>query len=347
MNPLGTIYGAAALARRRWYARHPGGRRRLARPVISIGNLTVGGSGKTPAVAYVARLLLALGERPAILSRGYGRRVASRQVTVVSDGREVMADLDRAGDEPLMLARAVPGAAVVVAPRRFAAGEVAETRLGCTVHLLDDGFQHLMLERDVNLLLVAPGDLEEPLLPAGRLREPLAAAAAADAVVVTGVEAAGAEAVARQLGLDRCFRAATTVGAPRAVQPYGAAAAIAPDAPVFGVTGIARPERFFAAAMAQGWRLTGEMRFRDHHDYTRRDVGRIVDAARRAGAAAVLTTGKDAVRLEPLAPFPLPFAWLPLDLAIEPADAFRDWLSARLAAARADLPGTGVENTHR
>lgn len=345
MNPLGTIYGAAARARRRWYAGRPAARRRLARPVISVGNLAVGGSGKTPAVEQVARLLLAEGERPAILSRGYGRRVAASEPTVVSDGQRLMADLDRAGDEPLMLARALPGAAVVVAPARYDAGTLAETRLGCTVHLLDDGFQHLQLERDVNLLLMATGDLEDRMLPAGRLREPLSAASAADAVIVTGADASRAEAVARQLGVTPVFRTVVRIGAPRMVQPYGEPAAIAPGTPVFGLAGIARPERFFAAALGAGWRITGEQRMRDHHRYTRRDVERIVAAARRAGAAAVLTTAKDAVRLEAFAPFPLPFCWLPMEVAIEPAQAFREWLLARLAAARAGraeaAPGDG------
>ncbi len=238
-----------------------------------------------------------------------------------------------------MLARAVPEAVVLVAPRRAAAGELAETSAGCTVHLLDDGFQHLMLERDVNLLLVAPGDLDETLLPFGRLREPLAAASAADAVIVPGVEEGEARAVAQRLGVERCFTAVARTGSPRAVRPYGAPAEVAPGAAVLGVTGIARPGRFFSAVMAQGWRLTGEMRFRDHHRYTARDVERIVTAAQRAGATAVLTTAKDAVRLEPLGPFPLPFAWLPLELTIEPADAFREWLIARLAQARAGRTG--------
>jgi tetraacyldisaccharide 4'-kinase len=335
VNPLGTIYGAAALARRRWYARHPEARHRLVHPVISVGNLTIGGSGKTPVVEHVARLLLSMGERPAILSRGYGRRQATDEATIVSDGHRVTADLDRAGDEPLMLARAVPGAAVVVAPRRRAAGELAEARLDCTVHLLDDGFQHVMVERDVNLLLVSPADLDESPLPAGRLREPLAAASAADALVVTGAGEADADAVGRRLGVDRVFRAVASAGALRAVLPYGAPVDLASGASVFGVSGIARPERFFAAVRAGGWTLAGELRFRDHHRYSSRDVARIEESARKAAAAAVLTTAKDAVRLEPLGPFALPVAWLPVELHVEPADAFRAWLAGRLASARA------------
>lgn len=335
----GALYGAAARARRRWYANHPGARRRLARPVISVGNLTVGGSGKTPAVACVARLLLAMGERPAILSRGYARRVASGGVTIVSDGRQVTADLDHAGDEPLMLARSVPGAAVVVAAKRYEAGRVAEDQLACTVHLLDDGFQHFALERDVNLLMLAPRDLDDTLLPGGRLREQAAAAAAADAVIVGDATPEEAEATARRAGVAHAFRAVTVVGPPRALDPYGAPADLPAQAAVLAVTGIARPERFFDTVRRQGLTLAGEIPFPDHHVFSSRDVKWMVDTARQCGASAVVTTEKDAVRLQPRLPIGVPVVWLPLELTIEPADAFRDWLRGRLAQARAAYAG--------
>ena len=151
--------------------------------MISVGNLTLGGSGKTPIVAHLAQVLLELGERPAVLSRGYGRAVISDGVVVVRDAERMHADLDRAGDEPLMLARRLNGVAVLVSTDRALAGKIAETHLGCTVHVLDDGFQHLGLWRDVDLLVVPPRDLEET--PA-RLREPFDMAAAADAVLVEG-----------------------------------------------------------------------------------------------------------------------------------------------------------------
>jgi tetraacyldisaccharide 4'-kinase len=133
---LSAAYGAAAAWRRAWYARDPARQRWLARPVVSVGNLRVGGSGKTPVVEYIARLLLERGERPAILTRGYGRRIARDGVTVVSDGTRVLAELDEAGDEPLMLARALPGVIVLVGVDRYLSGRLAERRLGATVHLL-------------------------------------------------------------------------------------------------------------------------------------------------------------------------------------------------------------------
>src|SRR5262249_55485413 len=156
----------------------------LDRPVVSIGNLAAGGRAKTPMAAFVARALRDAGERPAILSRGYARRRAEDGVVVVRDAEGMRADLDRAGDEPLMLARQLDGVAVFVSSSRPLAGRLAECRLGCTVHVLDDGFQHFDLRRDVDLVMVAQEDVDRPVtLPSGRLREPLDAAAAADALI--------------------------------------------------------------------------------------------------------------------------------------------------------------------
>src|SRR5262249_36475033 len=143
--------------------------RRLSRPVISVGNLRVGGTGKTPVAAVVAQALLAAGERPAILTRGYARRAPADGVTVVSDGRTILTGVDAAGDEPLMLARALPDAMVLVGANRYLSGRLAEERLGATVHVLDDGFQHLELARDVDLLVVSEDDLNDQPLPFGRL----------------------------------------------------------------------------------------------------------------------------------------------------------------------------------
>ncbi len=172
IHVLGSVYSAVTVWRRQWYARQPSRRSRLSRPVISVGNLSIGGSGKTPVVAYIARLLVDCGERPAILTRGYGRRQSGERVTVVSDGTAIRAGVYSSGDEPLMLARALPGVAVVVSASRYRAGRLAEDQLGATVHVLDDGFQHVQIERDVDLLLVSEDDLRDRPLPGGRLREP-------------------------------------------------------------------------------------------------------------------------------------------------------------------------------
>src|SRR5689334_1177147 len=185
------------------------------RPVVSVGNLRVGGTGKTPVAEYIAALLVAGGHRPAVLTRGYARRRVRDGVTVVSDGTAVLADLDSAGDEPLMLARALPGTAVLVGADRYLSGVLAERRLGVTVHVMDDGFQHLELARDVDLLLASEDDLADRPLPAGRLRERLDAAAAADAALVTAGYDAAAERVGRALKVPTVFRVTRTIAPPR------------------------------------------------------------------------------------------------------------------------------------
>ncbi len=165
MNPLSAVYAAASRARRSWYERHPSARRRLSRPVISVGNLVVGGSGKTPTVAAIALLLRDSGERPVILSRGYARRDRRSPILVVSDGIRILEPVACSGDEPQLLARSLYGVPVVIGADRYAAGMVAERELAATVLILDDGFQHFQLERDVDLLVVNSTDLEEQPLP--------------------------------------------------------------------------------------------------------------------------------------------------------------------------------------
>lgn len=359
LTAASSLYGAVARRRRAWYAGTPHRQRRLSRPVISVGNLTVGGSGKTPVVEHLARLLLAAGERPAVLSRGYARRVADEGVTVVSDADGVRADLDHAGDEPLMLARALPGVPVLVAAERYLAGTLAEAQFGATVHILDDGFQHVQLGRDVNLLVVHEDDLAERLLPAGRLREPLSAASAADAVLVTtaagggrapaaaadDIEARALAAIGDHLRVLTRFAVRRTRGAVTMVSS-GTVIEPATVGPVFAVTGIARPERVFADLTAAGWRLAGQLSFRDHHRFRQADIARIATAARDVQSHVVVTTAKDAVRLEALDCSSLALAVAPIACTVEPASAFRAWLLGRLAGARAGAaPPVRAETT--
>jgi len=327
---MSAAYAAAAAWRRSWYARDPSRRKRLARPVISVGNLRVGGSGKTPMVAYLARLLVERGERPAVLTRGYARRVVRDGVTVVSDGRTIRAGLDEAGDEPLMLARSLPGVAVLVGADRHLSGTLAERRLGATVHLLDDGFQHLALARDVDLLLVGEEDLNERALPGGRLREAIAAASVADAALVTAGYDTAAERIGRALSVPTVFRVTRAIGAPRMVAEPRDSVVVPPASRVFIATGIARPDRFIADAVAVGWDVKGTLTFRDHHPFDTRDVKRIAAAAKAVAASIVLTTEKDAVRFGVLPLGDLPIASVPLITAIEPSDRFADWLFQRV-----------------
>lgn len=329
-----TLYARIALARRRALTRADR-QRHLLRPVVSVGNLRVGGSGKTPTVACVARTLVEMGERPAVLSRGYARRRQPAGVVVVSDGHRMHADLDRSGDEPLMLARLLPGVPVLVSDDRYLAGVVAEQHLGATVHVLDDGFQHLRLARTVDLLIVSEADLADPrTLPGGRLREPLSVAAAADAVLVPDAHPDAAERIGARLGVTTTFGLARIPERPRRLDVLSASVPVSPGGPVYAVAGIARPEQFFAGLSSQGWTLAGTLTFADHHRYDRRDVARIVHEARSAGAASLVTTEKDLVRLLPFRPLGLPVMWVPLQVRLEPADRFRAWLSSKLADRR-------------
>lgn len=332
------LFSSLALARRRWYASHPAVRRRLARPVVSVGNLSVGGTGKTPVVMTLARLLIEMGERPAILSRGYKRQRRSDGVVVVSDGVSLRSDVAGAGDEPYMMARSVPQAVVLVSPERYLAGRFAETQFGCTVHLLDDGFQHLGLVRDLDLLIVTDEDVANPhTLPLGRLREPFSAAAAADAVLVSSDAPQVSAHIARTLEVSHLFRFERTIEAPRFVPTSEAdrdqGEPLVGPGPVFAIAGIARPQQFFDDLRQAGWSLVGTRTFADHHQFSAREVIDIADAARSAGAHAVVMTEKDMVRLSASRipnPEPrMPSYWVPLRVSLEPS--FAPWLRGRLA----------------
>jgi tetraacyldisaccharide 4'-kinase len=313
---------AAHAARRRRLAREDG-RARLQRPVISIGNISMGGRGKTPAVAHLARLLVARGERPSILSRGYARRVVDDGVVVVSDGTHLLADVDRAGDEPLLLAREAPGAVVCVSEQRALAGVVAEARLGCTVHLLDDGFQHVDLARDLDLVLVAPEDFTDRVVPRGRLREPASALASADAVISDGE----IDDVHRPV-----FRLKRRLGAPAPLEPERAR----PDAlrSVVALSAIAGPDRFAQSLEAAGYRVADALAFRDHHRFTHADLARAAAAQVRTGADVIMTTTKDAMRILPLRPLPASVWAAPLVVSIEPRAEFERWFFARVDEVR-------------
>jgi tetraacyldisaccharide 4'-kinase len=322
------LYGQVLRARRRWAERHPDRRRRLAHPVVSVGNLSVGGTGKSPIVAAIANWLVAQGERPAILSRGYARADAADGVVVVSDGIRELASIDRAGDEPLMLARQVPGAVVCVSPDRHLAGTLAERQFGCTVHVLDDGFQHLELARDLDILVTTVGEIPQGrVLPMGRLREPVDAASRAQVLVVSGATAGAAAAEAWTLGVSQSCAAVRALGAPIALRPDQAV----PDGRVLAVAAIANPQRFTDSLIEAQWPVAGHLAFPDHHRFSMGDVEKIAAKMTESGAAAVFTTDKDAVRFEALGPLPFPLFRVPLVVAFEPPDVVFESVRAVLA----------------
>ena len=274
-------------------------------------------------VSLIAHWLLEQGERPAILSRGYGRRLRNDGVVVVSDGRRLLTDVDHAGDEPFMLARRLPDAVVVVSDDRFLAGTLAERQLGATVHLLDDGFQHIQLARDVDILMTRPGEISSGrVLPMGRLRESIGAAARADVVVVLESDLAIARAEAWTLGVSQ------------AIAGRKALAGAVGDASVVAVAGIARPDEFFEMLRAAGYRVADAMGFADHHRFTQADVNRIYAAVQRSSAARVVTTEKDFVRLERFSPLPFECQAIALTLSLEGWDALATLLAGAIARRR-------------
>ena len=292
-GPWQALAGAALRLRRRWYR---GRARRLPVPVVSIGNLHLGGTGKTPLTAAVAGHLRDRGRRVAILSRGYRRR--TRGLLWVSRGEGLLVEPLDAGDEPALLAETVPGVAVVVAEDRFAAGAAAvgDAGFGADVLVLDDGFSHVRLARDVDILAFPWADPlgGARLAPSGTLREPLSAVVHADAAVLTGADAeAGAETdrLAARLGAagfrGRVFAAATRARCREPCLP----------GPRVLVTGIARPERVVVSASELGLSIVDHLALPDHHPYPDSSLRRISEAVARHRAVGIATTAKDAVKL--------------------------------------------------
>lgn len=274
MNPLTGIYAAASALRNSLFEHRLLAIRRLQRPVVSVGNLSAGGAGKTPFVIALGELMKARGVRFDVLSRGYGRK--TRGVLVV-DANGSAADF---GDEPLLIARRLD-VPVVVGESRYQAGKIAEAKFQSQLHILDDGFQHRSLARDFDIVLVSDRDFEDRLLPSGRLREPLNALARADAIVLPS-ESTASHGMFEGKIVWRIHRRVAV-----------------PDAPVAPLVfcGIARPEQFFAQVRATGSRPALEVAFRDHHVYTLRDVEQLAAMRTKHRASGFVTTEKDAINL--------------------------------------------------
>lgn len=277
--------------------------RRLPAPVVSVGNLVVGGTGKTPAVLWIAEHLASRGKRPAILSRGYGGR-AGRGPLVVSDGRTAAADSLYVGDEPAMLARRADKVCIVAGSDRYGCGLHASQALGADCFVLDDGYQHTRLHRDLNLLLL---DSSRPfgngrLLPAGPLREPKATVARADMVIFTRWDKREGGQADRALVTEIAGEENIVTASHRYAGLYAAA-----DGKRVGaghqrkrallVSGIASPRSFEDTVRGGGHTVLGHLIFPDHHRYSKGEVEAIKREAMETGAELILTTEKDAVRL--------------------------------------------------
>jgi len=307
MNPLTGLYGAATALRNTLFDRGVLPSRRLERPVVSVGNLSVGGSGKTPFVIALGKLLKARGIRFDVLSRGYGRK--TRGVLIVEpDGNA--ADF---GDEPLLIARRL-GVPVIVGESRYEAGRVAELKFQPQLHILDDGFQHRSVARDFDIVLMTERDFDDRLLPSGRLREPLSSLARAD-VIVLPVGLAVDHPALRQKPIWRIERELLLPSLP--------------SAPVV-FCGIARPEQFFAQVRAAGIAPAAEIIFRDHHAYDLDDIQALIGARRDLQAGGFLTTEKDAINLAPEQHCLEPLAIAELKLTLDRPTEVMDIILARI-----------------
>jgi tetraacyldisaccharide 4'-kinase len=299
VNPFAAIYGRIVGARNALYDRGVLPTRRLQGAVVSVGNLSVGGSGKTPFVLLLGELLKSRGIKFDVLSRGYGRQ--SRGVRLV-DPAGLPQDF---GDEPLLIARRLQ-VPVLVGEDRFEAGRLAEARFGVQLHVLDDGFQHRGLARDFDIVLVIPQDANERLLPAGRLREPLTSLRRADAVVLTG----GASADTFPLDGIPVWRVR------RGIAPQN----IPPRPVVF--CGIARPQNFVLQLRAANVDPVAEAFYGDHHAYSERDVRELLQLKQQSEAGGFVTTEKDAINLGGYISALQPLAIVPVKMElIEAANA--------------------------
>jgi tetraacyldisaccharide 4'-kinase len=309
-RPFSPIYSLTMRLREHLYRRGILQSYRLEVPVVSVGNLTMGGTGKTPMVQYLARQLQSHGYHPAIVSRGYGG-AATAKVNVVSDGSTLLLDAKEAGDEPRLLAETLPGVQVLTGiVRRLPAQRAVE--MGADVLLLDDGFQHLQIVRDIDLVLFNADRLagNSRVFPGGDLREPVAALNRATGFVLTGVDDVNRERATRFGELLRArfphiaiaytgYKVESLV----ALTPLGIIEPVPADRieheHCFGFCGIARPESFRQTVATQGIELAGFHSLADHQRYSSTLVNAILAKARQSGASCMLTTEKDLVKLAP------------------------------------------------
>jgi tetraacyldisaccharide 4'-kinase len=311
MNLLSSIYGTGIRARNSLYDRGMIASRRLQGPVVSVGNLSVGGSGKTPFVILLGELLKVRGIKFDVLSRGYGRR--TRGIALVDAGGPT----PEFGDEPLLIARRL-GVPVVVGEERYQAGNFAERKFGPQLHILDDGFQHRALARDFDIVLLTADDARDRLLPMGRLREPISSLGRADGVVLTG----GASPESFPLDGKLVWRVR------RSILPQNV-----PPRPV-AFCGIARPKRFFLQLSAAGIQTAAEAVYRDHHVYTEDDIRELLRVRERSEAGGYVTTEKDAINLGGYFSALSPLAVVPVKMELADADNVVNALLLRIEERR-------------
>ncbi|MGD9590200.1 MAG: tetraacyldisaccharide 4'-kinase [Pyrinomonadaceae bacterium] len=355
LAPIGIVYGRIMDVRNRLFDSGYLRTHDLGARTISIGNLTTGGTGKTPLVELAAEILANAGEKVCVLTRGYGRSDPGRRV-LVSDGEAVLADAAAGGDEPVELARKLLKKAVVVADRdRVGAAAWAKERFGITTFVLDDGFQHRRVNRDLDIVCI---DATNPcgngrILPAGSLRESFRGLERADLIVITRSEMSGPTGeiesrLRKRNAAAPIIRSTTRVTGIVRVGGHDPGTAdtfeklkahLGNDGPggpvkVLAFCGLGNPGAFFGLLKAESAKHNGDLfaveaekAFPDHHDYSQEDIDVMEAEARRAGISAFLTTGKDSVKLEKLG-LSIPTFSVEIKFELSEPDLFRSLVTA-------------------
>lgn len=329
LPPFSALYGAVTRARLALYQRKVFSTNKLDAFVVSVGNITAGGTGKTPLVEWLVRFLAAEGRKVCILTRGYRRRHPDRRVLVANNER-ILTTVDEAGDEAFQLATNLKGiAAVVCDADRSAAGKWAIDALGVDAFVLDDGFQHLRLHRDLDVVTI---DATNPwggerLLPLGRLREPLASLSRADCIVLTRTEQVDRleEIQGRLREFVDCPQYLSRMS-PAGLSPvFGGAF----ENPVFAFCGIGNPSAFLTQLRQAGYDVVKNRVFADHHDYNQEEIDRLTREASEARARSLITTAKDAVKLHSFK-FSMPCSSFDIRLEIKDEERFCEFVRASM-----------------
>jgi len=339
--PLNRLYETIIGARNSLYEKGVFKTHSLGAKTVSIGNVTVGGTGKTPLVALVAEILAENGEKVCILTRGYGRE-NSRKLVLVSDGEKITAEVREAGDEPFELAGKLLGKAIVVAnANRVAAGNWARDKFGITAFVLDDAFQHLRVARDLDVVCI---DATNPfgngkILPAGVLREPLENLKRADAIVITRANLIEdvsdlKSQISKYNSTCPIFVSENKISrlvnlndfAAKSLNSLSAADIEQPEANNYlAFCALGNPNNFFEQLRAENFNVTATQTFPDHHFYTPKDIEKLLTKANQTKAKMLLTTAKDAVKLKDLK-IDLPCFVAESEMIFDGHSDFRQWL---------------------
>jgi tetraacyldisaccharide 4'-kinase len=333
LRTLSLPYRGGVAARNRLYDLGLLPRAKLPCPVVAVGNLTLGGTGKTPTVILLANLLRQKGRRPAVLSRGYGGR-ANRPVSIVSDQNRILMAWDEAGDEPVLIARALPGIPVLTGAKRHLTGRTALERFNADILILDDGFQHRRLFRDLDIVLInaALPFGNGRLFPGGPLREPKASLRRAHLLVRTGAEGDAVEPIEEATSGIPCFHG---IHRPRGIIE-GRTGRLLPAGIMRGekacaFAGLGRPEIFRRSLTALGAEVVSFMTFPDHHRYSHSDLDALRRLAAQSGAHRLITTEKDGIRLTEFPEFLAEISLLKVEMEITPPGPFAELIFSRLA----------------